>query len=360
MNEELNLEPYRQAWQAEKERLQSAPPRHTEQDIAAMLSRHDAKKAIAPVPPQRRRTLPIWFGSAAASVAILLGVAWFLWLRPTSGPNTLPSLAELRPQTSSQIPSTIPTTPMIPITPNHLNSPITQINLTTPPSSNISVVTDTPIITTEDTQSSIINPPTSIPADQPVAQPSINSSATQPQLQAFQETSITHNIKKQKTPKDPLVRTVNTRPVWTSLRSQSTQIALSCGVSFAQGRNPQPLFGISVTHHDAESNGIIGANKQGAIYLRTSLPSDTASMAVSIQYGYGLNYRPSERLILRVNCGAFVQFVDFDLGLRFNAVAGYQLNDDFTLTAGYQYCMPGIVSGESCHAAILSIGYIIN
>ncbi len=361
MNEELNLKPYREAWQAEKERLQAAPPRHTEQDIAAMLSRHDAKNAVAPTQSrQRSRTLPIWLGSAAASVAILVGVAWLLWLRPTADPSGLPTLAELRTSsTSLRTPSILNT----PSTPNNPNNSITPIALTTPPSlhshtilsiqeSNDALLTDTPIVPAEDTQYSM-------PTGQPATQPTTQGNSAQPQLQAFQEMSITGSIEKQKTPKDPLVRTTRMSSDWTSSHPQYTQIALSGGASFTQDGKLQPLVGIGVTH-DSESKSVICANNQAAIYLLGTLPSDTTSRVVSVQYGYGLSCRPTDRLTLRVNLGGFIQFVDFDLGLRLNAEMGYRLSEDFILTASYQYYMPGIVSGDSRHAAILSVGYFIN
>jgi hypothetical protein len=197
-----------------------------------------------------------------------------------------------------------------------------------------------------------------MPTGQPAAQPSTQGNSAQPQLQAFQEMSITGSIEKQKSPKDPLVRTTRMSSDWTSY-PQYIQIALSGGASFIQDGKLQPLVGISVTH-DTESKSVICANNQAALYLLGTLPSDTISRAVSVQYGYGLSCRPTDRLTLRVNLGGFIQFIDFDLGLRLNAEMGYRLSEDFILTAGYQYYMPGIVSGEGRHAAILSIGYIIN
>ena len=367
MNDELNLEPYRRAWKAEKERLQSVPPRHSEQDIAAMLSRYNAAENVAPIQPQHhRRTLPIWIGSAAASVAILVGVAWMLWLRPTTAPTNLPTVAELRPHSN-------PTLPMIQNNSNNQSNPI---DLTTPPSIHTHTIrsfqepqfniptlgnTETHQIISEETLPKDIYHTEVIPNGQPDAKPSVQTPTTQSQLQAFQETGITSMIDKQKTPKDPLVKT-RRRFDQTIYDYPNIQVGLSLGATFSPVMGTQALVGIVATK-DAKSDGTICAHNQGALYLHFDMPpsaSGNDSMSVSLQYGYGLSYRPTDSFTMRLNMGGYIIFGKFDLGLRLNAEAAYRLSENFTLTAGYQYYMPGIVSGDDRHAALLSIGYIID
>ena len=357
MKEELNLEPYRQAWKAEKERLQAAPPRHSEQDIAAMLTPHK----------RRSRSLPLWFGSAAASVAILFGVAWLLWLRPMDSSTALPAVAELRPQSN----------PTLPMTQNNPNIQSNPIDLTTPPSLhththtirsfqdpklNLSTLDNTEahrIISEETLPTDIYNTEVA-PNGQPDAKPSVQSPTTQSQLQAFQETGITSVIDKQKTPKDPLVRT-RTRFGQTIYYHPNIQVGLTLGATFSPFMGKQALVGIVATR-DAKNDGPICAHNQGALYLLFDMPSAAGndSMSVGLQYGYGLSYRPTDNLTMRLNIGGYIMFGNFDLGLRLNAEAGYRLNEYLTLTAAYQYYMPGIVSGEGRHAAMISLGYIID
>lgn len=356
MNDELNLEPYRQAWKAEKERLQTSPPRHTEKDIAAMLTPHK----------QRSRTLPIWFGRAAASVAILVGVAWMLWLRPTSEPTDLPTIAELHPKTPISITPTIPasqtatTTLTTPPTIHPQHHTISEFQVSNAAMPNIGG-SETLLVSDDNSLSiDVFNNDDAISATQPVVPPTTVTPSAQPQLQAFQESSVTHNIVKQKTPKDPLVRT---SPIQnTSSHFQSTQVGLSLGASFTSPKGSQALIGIGVTR-DTKSNGIICANSQGALYLLFDLPPITTSgdsLSVSIHYGYGLSCRPTDCVTLRLNLGGYLLFGDFDLGLRLNTEVGYCIAEHLNLNVGYQYYMPGIVSGDSRHAAILSIGYIID
>ncbi len=367
MNEELNLKPYREAWQAEKERLQAAPPRHTEQDIAAMLSRYNAAKNVAPTQSQpHRRTLPIWTGSAAASVAILVGVAWLLWLRPTSTPTTHPMVAELRSHSN-------PTQPMAMDNSNMQNNPI---DLTTPPSlhshnhtirssqephfnmPSLGNIEAYQIINEETLPTDIYNTEV-VPNGQPDARPSVQNPSTQSQLQAFQETGFTNMIDKQKTPKDPLVKT-GTKSDQT-IYYPNIQVGLTLGATFSPFMGKQALVGIVATR-DAKNDGPICAHNQGALYLLFDMPSAAGndSMSVGLQYGYGLSYRPTDNLTMRLNMGGYIMFGNFDLGLRLNAEAGYRLNEYLTLTAAYQYYMPGIVSGEGRHAAMISLGYIID
>lgn len=369
MNDELNLEPYRRAWKAEKVRQQSAPPRHSEQDIAAMLSRYNATKDVAPIQSQQhRRTLPIWIGSAAASVAILVGVIWMLWLRPATAPTNPPTVAELRPHSN----------PSLPMTQNNSNIQSNPIDLTTPPSIhsrtrtirsfqepqfNLPSYGNTEayqIVNEENHPTDILNTEV-IPNDQPDAKSSVQSPATQSQLQAFRETGITSMIDKQKTPKDPLVstRTKLDHPMYDF---PNLQVGLSLGATTSPSIGTQALVGIVATK-DAKSDGIVCANKQGALYLYFDMPSsatDNDTMSVGLQYGYGLSCRPTESFAMRLNMGGYIMFGGFDLGLRLNAEVSYRLSEFITLTAGYQYYMPGIVSGESRHAAMLSVGYIID
>ena len=368
MKDELNLEPYRKAWRAEKERLQSAPPRHSEQDIAAMLSRLNKEETVAPIMSQQhRRTLLIWIGSAAASVAILVGMVWMLWLCPTSTHTTHPMVAELRPHSNT-------TQPMARDNSNMQSNPI---DLTTPPSVHphthtIQVFQESqvtlPILGNIETHQIISD--NSFPADeykteailssQPDAKPSVQPSTTQSQLQAFRETGVTSMIDKQKTPKDPLVRT-RTRLDQSISNFPNLQVALSLGATTSPATGTQALVGVVATK-DAKNDGTICAHNQGALYLLFDMPSAAGndSMSVSLQYGYGLSYRPTDNLAMRLNMGGYIMFGEFDLGLRLNAEVSYRLSEFITLTAGYQYYMPGIVSGEGRHAAMLSLGYIID
>ena len=344
MKEELDLELYRQAWKREKERLQSAPPRHTEQDIAAML-----------VPQKRRgRSLPLWFGSAAASVAILFGVAWLLWLRPEAAVTEFPTVAELRP-------SSFPTA--VPVSQPSQSEP--SLSLTTPPSVVGHSIVSSAVRRQNIETSNMPDQPLStdmLPEDVLDAVRAVQASEQHPasvtsnkqQLQAFQETGFINGIDKQKTPKDIPVR-VRVEKNGTTPFPNNKQIGLSGGVSFSQSASVQALVGV-VLVRDSKGSGVVCANSEGALYLLF----DQTQSSVSLQYGYGLSCRPTEPISLRLNLGGYLLFGDFDLGLRLNAEAAYRLSDNFTLTAGYQYYMPGIVSGEGRHAAMLSVGYIID
>ena len=366
MTDELNLEPYRKAWKAEKERLESAPPRHTEQDILSMLSQHSQPKEAAPQPLQpRRRTLPLWMGSAAASVAILIGVSWMLWFRPAA-PTVPPTVAQLRPHTPS--PMTLSTT--APST-----TPATPISLTTPPTLHSHVRT----------MQSLQNTHKSLPAGafdpQPLSddysfplednnikvastssadtKPQVPNPSSQSQWQSFQESGITNGINKQKTPKEPPVRTWSDNM---SFQFPRTQVGLLLGANHSPAIGTQAIVGAGITR-DSKKDGIVCANNQAALYLLFDIPSPTSdsnSLSVGLQYGYGLSCRPTDNLAIRLNLGGYLLLGEFDLGIRLNAEAGYRLNEYLTLTAAYQYYMPGIVSGEGRHAAIISLGYIIN
>ena len=348
MNDELNLEPYRQAWKAEKERLQTSPPRHTEKDIAAMLTPHK----------QRSRTLPIWFGRAAASVVILIGVAWMIWLRPEAAVTEFPTVAELHP---TSVPISIPTS--VPSSQPSQSEP--SLSLTTPPSVvRHSIVPSAVRMQSMDTPNKPDQPLSTdiLPEDVLDAVRTVQASEQHPasvtsnkqQLQAFQETGFINGDNKQKTPKDMPARVRVEENGFTPF-SNNIQIGLSGGVFFSQSASAQTFAGVSLIR-DTKGNGVICANSEGALYLIFDQPQSS----VNLQYGYGLSCRPTESLTLRLNLGGYLLFGDFDLGLRLNAEAGYRFAEHFILTTGYQYYMPGIVSGEGRHAVTLSIGYIIN
>ena len=360
MTDELNLEPYRKAWKAEKQRLESAPPRHTEQDILSMLSHHSSPKEAASQPLQpRRRTLPLWLGSAAASVAILIGVSWMLWFRPAS-PIAPPTIAELRPHTPSAIPTTIPTTPISLTTPPSPHSHARTMQLLQEPHRSLPAgafdpqpLSDDYLLPLEDNNTKVV------PSDLADAKTQVQNPPSQSQWQSFQASDVTNSIYKQKTPKEPLVRTWSDNM---SFQFARTQVGLSLGACHSQAIGTQALVGVGITR-DSKSYGAICANNQGALYLLFGVPSLTSgsdSLSVGLQYGYGLSYRPTDKLAIRLNLGGYLQFGNFDLGLRLNTEAGYRLNEYLTLTASYQYYMPGIISGEGRHTAIVTLGYIID
>ena len=347
MKEELDLEPYRQAWQAEKQRLQAAPPKHSEQDIAAMLTQHKRPS----------RTLPLWFGSAAASVAILVAVTWLLWLRPEPVATDFPTMAELHPTvispTSNRSQPFTTDTPVRPlVAPPSIAKPTSSLLEFSMSDITVSSVSgyDTLFYNNDDVQNIVLSD----------VQPTAPTTPAKPQLQAFQETNRISNINKQKTPKDMPVRTKEVIDESYALPN-NMQVSLSSGVSFSQTASPQALMGVTITR-DTKSNGILCANNQGSLYLLLDLPivDNDSLISVCLQYGFGLSCLPTEDLTLRLNMGGYILLGDFDLGLRLNTEASYRIADHLTLTAGYQYYVPGIVSGDSRHAAILSIGYIIN
>ena len=351
MKEELNLEPYRQAWQTEKTRRQGAPPKHSEQDILAMLNQHTQQK-------RQSRSLPLWFGSAAASVAILFGVAWLLWLRPEVAVTEFPTVAELHP---TSLPISIPTS--VPVSQPSQSAP--SISLTTPPSVVRHSITSSAARMKNIVTSNTPDQPLStdmLPEDvldavrtaQASEQHPASVTSNKQQLQAFQETGFIYGIDKQKTPKDMPAKVRVGESGFTPF-SNNIQIGLSGGVSFSQSASAQPLVGVTLIR-DTKGNGVVCANSEGALYLIFDQPQSS----VSLQYGYGLSCRPTEPLTLRLNLGGYLLFSDFDLGLRLNAETAYRLSDNFTLIAGYQYYMPGIVSGDGRHAAMLSVGYIID
>ena len=363
MNDELNLGPYRKAWQAEKERLQSAPPQHSEQDILAMLSQHSQKKDVVPQRSQKHRSLPIWLGSAAASVAILIGVAWMLWLRPTATPTVPPTIAELRPHTPSSITQD---TPIISTAPDPLTTPPSPYSharsMQSRQESNKTLpigAFDTPPLSDDYPFSLDVTNTKAVASGLPDESPSVHNPSSQSQWQSFQQSDVATSINKQKSPKEPLVRTWSDH---TSSQFPRTQISFSLGACFPPTTRTRPLVGVGMTM-DTKSEGLICANNQGGIYLLFGMPpfsGSSDSLSVILHYGYGLSCRPTDNLAIRLNLGGYLLFGKFDLGLRLNAEAGYRLTEFLTLSAGYQYIMPGIVSGEGRHTAMLSLGYVIN
>ena len=348
MKDEINLEPYRKAWQAEKARLEESAPQHTEQDILAMLAHHT---------PQRKKRLPLWFGSAAASVALLVGVAWLLWFRPShSTISDYPMVAELRPTETENIPNTPPSVPDLTVSssPSLLSSPSRQtshpsiltemLSFDMPSLDNLSEI---PIVLSEDTQTvATLSKPF-------VESRAVERNPNQEPLQAFNDNTFYNSIDKQQSPKNLFNRTRRNVNLYKD-HSRNTCISLSSGVSFAQENTARPLFGVEVSWETRSSSAIF-ANNQAAIYLLLDQPKSL----VSTHYGYGLGCNLSNSLSLRLNLGAYLLFGDFDLGLRISTEADYHLTDDLRLSAGYQYYMPGIISGDGHHAAFLSLGYII-
>ena len=366
MTDELNLEPYRKAWKAEKKRLETAPPLHTEQDILSMLSQYSQPNEAAPQRHQyHRRTLPLWLGSVAASIAILIGVVWMLWFRPTA-PTVPPAIAELRPHTTTamtqntQVPTLIPetsislTTPPLPHPPARSRQDIQETTRSLPAGAfDPQPLSNDYSIPMEGNSTKVIS---SCLAD---AKPQVQKSSSQSQWQSFQESYIADGTNKQKALKEPLVRT------WydnMSFQFPRTQVALLLGANISPVLGTQALGGVGITL-DSKKDGVVCANNQGALHLLFDIPSLTSgsdSLSIGLQYGYGLSYRPIDNLAIRLNLGAYLLFGNFDLGLRLNAEAGYRLNEYLILAAAYQYYMPGIVSGEGRHSAIISIGYIID
>ena len=342
MNDELNLEPYRQAWQAEKERLQAAPPRHTEEDILAMLTK---KKP-------RSKTVPLWLASAAASVAILIGTAYMLWLRPDTNLSGLPTVAELHPTTPVSVPAeqTITTTTL---SSTPLSTPTVarrQMRTSTIAQMLVAEVSNagSPIVDSDSLM------PSSLSAS-PTAQTGEGRAvAVTPneQLQAFHETDIMSSIDRQKTPKNiPVQPSFNQSFVMI----RNIQIGLSAGATFLPESAPRPTFGVAITTESKPKSSVC-SNTQGGLSFILSQPENL----VSVHYGYGLSYYPASSLALRLNVGAFLLFGDFDLGMRLSAEAAYSITDNLSFSAGYQFYMPGIVSGESRHAALISVNYIFD
>ncbi|MBO4600062.1 MAG: hypothetical protein J5641_04925, partial [Bacteroidales bacterium] len=293
--------------------------------------------------------------SAAASVLILIGVAWLLWLRPAPADNPLSYTAQLRPIAPVQAPTL---TPAAPPTLRQTSSP--SIHHAKPltlrpsiyPTTSPSEYPDIPI--TEPTNiryaETVLSQPSDLSAlrtaEAPAARPATD-------IQAFQERDALSAIDPQKTAKGishSELRTDNSLS-----GSKNTRIGLNVGTSFISDNTPNPLFGLSLTI-ETNRNSAICANTRGDLSILLSQPQNQ----VMLQFGYGLSYYPVNSLALRLNLGAFLLFGDFDLGLRLSTEADYHLTDRLSLSLGYQYCPPGIVSGNSRHAALFSVGCIID
>ena len=332
---------YRQAWQAEKARMQDAPPRHSEEDILAMLTK---KKP-------RRKTVPLWLTSAAASVAILIGVAYLLWLRPDTNLSGLPTVAELHPTTSVSVPvkpaittTTLSSTPLsTPTVARRQPQTSTIAQMLVAEISNAS----SPILDTSSLMPDILSVSPSARTGENRA---VAATPTE-QLQSFHETDIMSSIDRQKTPKDLPTKTSFSQ---SSVMTGHPHIGLSAGVMFLPESTSRPTFGLVITT-ESKSKSAVCSNTQGGLSFILSQPENL----ISVHYGYGLSYYPASSLALRLNVGAFLLFGDFDIGMRLSAEAAYSITDHLSLSAGYQFYMPGIVSGDSRHTALLSVNFIL-
>ena len=343
MDEEFNLEIYRQAWEAENARMQNAPPRHTEEDIAAMLTK---KK-------QPGRTLPLWLGGVAASVVVLLGVAWLLWIHPATDHNGQSPMADVRPTA----PATLPEEHLDPsiVSPSTSHIPSTPIVRPRPaassPSQLLMAEMPNPAMTITD---SIQLMPDILPDSHAMRNSDIRAVVVKPneQLLSFKQNDDFHGVEKQGSPN---IESISSNKHQSFIRSINMQLALSAGATFMPGNTLRPTFGLVVTA-ESKSIGAICSNTQGG--LSVILPQQDKQVCVN--FGYGFSYLPADPLAVRINFGAFLLFGDFDFGLRLNAEAVYKITDNLMLSAGYQFYLPGIVSGDSRHAAMFSVGYIID
>lgn len=365
-DEKYNLDEYRKAWQAESRRLEASAPRHSEEDILAMLQRHNKPSASS------RRPVYLWVGRAAASVVLLIGIAWLLLRQPqpTLSPDT--SVAQL-----PQEPATI-VTPAGTLTPSTLVAPPTLTSHSSSLAASLhapvtphrpasaflaeaivpTLVAD-PVIASEpiaDTQ------PSSAPTTTP-ARTTPEAKTSTPDMQAFQrqgkgdliDNSSTWKMKPDNRTREHTGSNIS----WRSSRSfASSELSLSLGTSIESPNstltsNPLlPAVSLSFSLYSKTEGRICAFSQFGATTL-----FDQNTNYFQLHFGYGLAFRPTESLMFGLNMGAYLMTSPFDLGLLFNAQAGYRIADNFSVGLSYRYCTTGIFY-ESRQMAFATISYL--
>lgn len=365
-DEEFNLDEYRKAWQAESRRLEASAPRHSEEDILAMLQRHNKPSASS------RRPVYLWVGRAAAGVALLIGIAWLLLRQsqPTLSPDN--SMAQLpqEPATIVTPPDTLtPSTPIVPPTLTSHSSTLSA-SLHTPVTPNrptsallaktiASTMVDEPVIASEriaDTQPSVA----------PTINPTLataKANTIDPDMQAFhgqkQGDIIDHSSTWKSQPDNRARRHAGSNISWRSSRSfASSELSLSLGTSIESPNstltsNPLlPAVSLSFSLYSKTEGRICAFSQFGATTL-----FDQNTNYFQLHFSYGLAYRPVESLTLGLNMGAYLMTSPFDLGLLFNAQASYRIAENFSLGLSYRYCTTGIFY-ESRQMAFATISYL--
>ena len=363
-DEEFNLDEYRKAWQAESRRLEAAPPRHSEEEILAMLQRHNKPAASS------RRTLYLWMGRAAASVVLLIGIAWLLLRQsePALAPDS--SVASLPQEPAAIVTPSDTVTPSSIVTPQTLTSHPSTLSASlrtslshNRPSSTLLAKTTLPVIGTEsviigddiaDTQLSTAE----------ASKPALATSESK-DMHAFHGQKegdlIDHSSTWKTQPDGRAHKQTNTYISWGGSRSfASSELTLSLGTSIESSTstlasNPLiPAASLSFSLYSKTESRICAFSKFGV----TGLFYQPVPW-VQLHFGYGLAFRPSESLTFGLNMGAYLMVNPLDLGLLFNAQASYRIADNFTLGLSYRYCTTGIVY-DSRQMAFATISYLID
>lgn len=367
-DEEFNLDVYRKAWQAESRRLETSSPRHSEEDILAMLQRHNKPSVSS------RRQVYLWVGRAAASVALLIGIAWLLLRQsqPTLSPDT--SVAQLPQEPATIVTPSDTLTLSTPVAPQTLTSHSSTLSasLHTPVTPNraastllakavIPTMVAEPVIAGEriaDTQ----------PSAAPTTNPTLTTSeakTSDPEMQAFhgqKEGDLIDHSSTWRTQPDGRTREHTSSNVTWGL-SQSfakSELTLSFGTSIESPNstmtsNPLlPAASLSFSLYSKTGGRISAFSQFGATAL-----SDQTTTFFQLHFGYGLAFRPVESLTFGLNMGAYLMVPSFDLGLLFNAQASYRIADNFSVGLSYRYCTTGIFY-ESRQMAFATISYLFD
>lgn len=363
-DEEFNLDKYRKAWQAESRRLEAAPPRHSEEEILAMLQRHNKPVASS------RRTLYLWVGRAAASVVLLVGIAWLLLRQsePALAPDS--SVARLPQEPSAVVTPSDTVTPSSIVTPQTLTSHPSTLSASlraslshNRPFSTLFAETTLPAIGTEAVIAG--DDIADIQLSQTEASKPAPATSESKDMQAFHGQKegdlIDHSSTWRTQPEGHALEQTNTYVSWGGSRSfASSELTLSFGTSIesntsAPASNPLiPAASLSFSLYSKTESRVCAFSKFGVTGL-----FDQSVPWVQLHFGYGLVFRPSESLTFGLNMGAYLMVYPFDLGLLFNAQASYRIADNFSLGLSYRYCTTGIVY-DSRQMAFATISYLID
>ena len=338
-NDELDMNKYRQAWQAESRRLEFSAPHHTEEEIWAIVQQGSK---------QKRKTAPVWFGAvAAAGILLLMGALWLL----TSRQETDTQIPEQYAHASSEetvsptLPSALDATPA---THPQVTMPMTNIAPWQKPE-------NTPIQPT--LTASIPTPqepftPQPMPADeanQKTTPPSTNPQYT-PEQQAFGEQKEDRRTKvKDNWLNGDEEEHLTLEDLGYNSRTGNRSLSLIAGYDF--GRSP--LAGADLRIElPSRSKVCIGQ----LISFTYGTNSEDQPVALLL-YAGGMSYYPNDQLGVSLNLGAYAGGRETDLGLAADLETTWKLSRHLTAGAGCRYLISFI---DDNHGIIyLSIGYTI-
>ena len=368
-DEEFNLDEYRKAWQAESRRIESAAPRHSEEEILSLLQRRNQP------PASSRRQLYLWVGRAAAGVVLLLGIAWPLLRQsqPSPAPDTY--VAQL-PQSPAAIVAPSDTiTPSPKTAPQPLTAPSSahpaplRASLSSNrPSSALLAKTAVPTRTVQpviagDGMADALPPTT------PTTNPAPVASETAPNSQGLalhgQKESVLNDCSNTWKGLSDGVTHESTVSVsegrWVGRRSfASSELTLSFGTCITPSTPPAtscvlfPAADLSLSLYSKTNGRVCGLSQFGVSGL-----FDQDNPWLQLHFGYGLAVRPIQSLTCGLNMGVCLTVVPMDLDLQMNVQASYRFADNFSVGLNYRYCTTGF-RFDSRQVVFVSLSYLID